>query len=115
MEGLIPMVFKVIKRNRVRREYRSLSSGSAQGYNIADFCTSDQISHVYTMPSTQKIDDGFNTERNGHRRYNSVGNYGVEFTLPEDKRMEAAAPPAGPNQLVRFRSHRMFSCVSGGA
>lgn len=112
MEGLIPMVYKVIRRNKVRREYRSLSSGSAQGYNIADFYTVDQ-SHVYTMPSTQKIDGGFHTEGNGHRRSNSVGNYGVGFTLPEDKRMEAA-PPA-PNQLVRFRSHRMFSCVNGDA
>ncbi|KAG6664904.1 hypothetical protein CIPAW_02G125200 [Carya illinoinensis] len=83
MEGLIPMVYKAIKRNRVRRKYRCLSSGDAQSYNIADFYINDQ-SHVYTLPSTQKIGGGLHIERNGHRRHSSVGDYGVGFSPPED-------------------------------
>ncbi|KAG2722359.1 hypothetical protein I3760_02G124900 [Carya illinoinensis] len=110
MEGLIPMVYKAIKRNRVRRKYRCLSSGDAQSYNIADFYINDQ-SHVYTLPSTQKIGGGLHIERNGHRRHSSVGDYGVGFSPPEGKRMESAPAPKG---LVRFRSHRLFSCVTGG-
>ncbi|KAB1218188.1 hypothetical protein CJ030_MR3G026068 [Morella rubra] len=111
MEGLIPMVYKVFKRNRVRRQYRSLSSGAAQSYNIADFYTDDQ-SHVYTVASTQKI-GSFHMERNGHCRHKSVGDYDVGFASREETRMEAA-PPAS-QQIVRFRSRRLFSCVTGGA
>jgi hypothetical protein len=108
MEGLIPMVFKALKKSRVRRQYSHLSSGVAQSYNIADFYTSEQ-SPVYMMPSTEKI-GGLHIESNGthHRRHKSVGAYAVGFSSAEDKRMEPS-----PKQLVRFRSHRLFSCVSG--
>ncbi|KAL4631790.1 hypothetical protein ACB092_04G003600 [Castanea dentata] len=112
MEGLIPMVFKAFKKNRVRSQYRCLSSGGSQSYNIADFYTNSQ-SHAYMLPATEKV-GGFHTERNGHhRRHKSVGDYAVEFSSSGDnmRRMEVA-PPA-PQKLVRFRSHRMFSCVTG--
>lgn len=66
------------------------------------------------LPSTEKV-GGFHTERNGHhRRHKSVGDYAVEFSSSGDnmRRMEVAPPPA-PQKLVRFGSHRMFSCVTG--
>ncbi|KAE8022743.1 hypothetical protein FH972_008520 [Carpinus fangiana] len=110
MEGLIPMVYKAIKKTSFRRQYSHLSSEAAQTYNIADFYATDQ-SHVYMLSSstTEKI-GGLHIESNGtHRRHKSAG-----FSPAEDTRMEYARPPPIPNkQLVRFRSLRVFSCVSG--
>ena len=114
MEGLIPMVYKAIKKTSFRRQYSHLSSEAAQTYNIADFYAIDQ-SHVYKLSSssTEKI-GGLHIESNGHRRHKSAGHFAVGFSPAEDTRMEYARPPPSPNkQLVRFRSHRIFSCVSG--
>jgi hypothetical protein len=115
MEGLIPMVYKAIKKASFRRQYSHLSSEAAQTYNIADFYATDQ-SHVYMLSSstTEKI-GGLHIESKGtHRRHKSAGPFAVGFSPAEDTRMEYARPPPIPNkQLVRFRSHRFFSCVSG--
>ncbi|GMY33028.1 hypothetical protein FCV25MIE_28270 [Fagus crenata] len=111
MEGLIPMVYKAIKKTKIRRQYSYLSSETAQSYNIADFYTNNQ-SQVYMLPNSTERVGGFHTEGSSHRRHKSVGDYAVGFTSTgENKRMEFA-PPA-PKQLVRFRSLRMLSCVTG--
>ncbi|GFY81261.1 hypothetical protein Acr_01g0010700 [Actinidia rufa] len=101
MEGLLPMVYKTLKKNKTRRKYECLSSGAAQAYNISDF-----YAQGYMNPEPQKngtINGGFHVEStNGHhhRRHKS-------FSVPEDDVM------VKPKQLVRFRSHRLFSCVTG--
>ncbi|KAJ7957143.1 RNA-binding protein [Quillaja saponaria] len=79
MEGLIPMVYRAIKKNKTRRKYRCLSTGAAQSYsNIDDFHSENR------SPQKQKVSD-FHPEKNGHRRYKSVGDYGFGSSTPDKK------------------------------
>ncbi|CAN6563857.1 hypothetical protein ACFX13_026454 [Malus domestica] len=67
MEGLIPMVYKAMKRNRTRRQYSCLSSssslaaatppvsGQTSNYNIADFYI-DHNSYVYVPQPAPSAD-----------------------------------------------------------
>ncbi|KAL2248799.1 UNVERIFIED_CONTAM: hypothetical protein Sindi_2353600 [Sesamum indicum] len=105
MEGLIPMVYKSVKKNMTRRHYECLSSGAAAhtAYNIADH-------HRYFNTKLEHINNDSGLHGAHHRRYNSV--HVVGRTALEEE-AEKAAPPARPKQLVRFRSHKMFSCVTG--
>ncbi|KAJ4833641.1 hypothetical protein Tsubulata_001263 [Turnera subulata] len=107
MEGLIPMVFKAIKRTKTRRHYECLSSDSSVNYNVAD-------SYYINEEDTRfkpAIEKHSNTERKTHRRYASVDDMPAGgFSVADHP---AAAASSHPKQLVRFRSHRMFSCVSG--
>ncbi|CAI9108244.1 OLC1v1007805C1 [Oldenlandia corymbosa var. corymbosa] len=126
MEGLIPMVFKTIKRSRTRRHYEYLSPSAAeehateaQGYNIADFYTNGE----YVIRDGQ---DGYaevGKVKGQHRRHKSF--------QQDDHHTRRAAFGFSPNvyhhnaialsphhqrpakKLVRFRSHRLFSCVTG--
>ncbi|KAL8487224.1 hypothetical protein ACS0TY_023312 [Phlomoides rotata] len=80
MEGLIPVVYKSLKKKRTRGKYECLSSGAAPAYNI------------------HQDDDHTADGRGDHlRRCNSV----------------PTGDDAKPNQLVRFRSHRVLSCLTG--
>lgn len=118
MEGLLPMVYKSLKKNNTRRKYESLSSGTAalaQPYNISDFYVKDDHhDHFrrrdYVTPDTDKVSGlrGAHHHHHHHRRYDSVH---VTGGAAGDFALEAA--DAKPKQLVRFRSHRMFSCVTG--
>ncbi|CAN4104501.1 unnamed protein product [Withania somnifera] len=105
MEGLIPLVYKTIKRSKTRRRYECLSFGAANTYNIESFYPNNS-SKEYEMSSIindpkMMADSGDHVEQKRHyRRTQSLHVGGV---LPEDK------------QLVKSKSHRrMFSCVSGG-
>lgn len=106
MEGLIPMVCKAIKKKTTRRQYECLSSGAAQSYNMKDFYIGqcDTVTDLSFKPSIEKN----KAERKGHRRYRSVEDLSAGFSSVTTA---AASPPQ--KQLVRFRSHRMFSCVMG--
>ncbi|KAK6138611.1 hypothetical protein DH2020_027636 [Rehmannia glutinosa] len=111
MEGLLPMVYKSLKKNKTRRQYQCLSSSSAvpitHTYNIADFYIKKD--DRYVIPGPDKVSAHGGPAH--HRRYNSVcvgGSGGRGFGLEEE---EVDAKPK--QQLVRFRSHRMFSCVTG--
>ncbi|KAL3506977.1 hypothetical protein ACH5RR_032359 [Cinchona calisaya] len=110
MEGLIPMLYKTIKKTITRRHYEYLGSAAAttQSYNIADFYVNDDH---HTMRNRQYADqqkkiDGFNinaeNSKGDYRRYNS---FHVKFS-PDNT-------VAQSKKLVRFRSHRLFSCVTG--
>ncbi|GFP90315.1 hypothetical protein PHJA_001175400 [Phtheirospermum japonicum] len=115
MDGLIPMAYKSLKRTKTRRQYQCLSPSSAapitHTYNIADFYINENDHHL-----RRKYDDQFVNKAPGlrgahHRRYNSVhvdGGGARGFGLEE---VDSVA--AKPKQLVRFSSHRMFSCVTG--
>ncbi|XP_059633208.1 uncharacterized protein LOC132275985 [Cornus florida] len=102
MEGLIPIIFRTIKRTKTRRSYECLSSGTAQSYNIADFYDTGTHGHMYVAPPPEKM-ASFHAEGNGgtHRRHKSLG----DGLSPEHM--------VKSKQMVRFRSHRMFSCVTG--
>ncbi|KAL5782062.1 hypothetical protein ACOSP7_007091 [Xanthoceras sorbifolium] len=98
MEGLIPMVFKAIKKNRTRRQYECLSSDASRSYNIADFYVNGQ-NHVYmNTHSAEKVEERYSH----HQRHKSVGDLYV-----------GGSPPLVQKKLVRFRSQRMFSCITG--
>ncbi|KAL5583586.1 hypothetical protein UlMin_016028 [Ulmus minor] len=105
MEGLIPMMFKAVKKRRIRRQYSSLSAEGARSYNIADFYMSDSYMAAST-PSPSHFTDNNMIGRAAHRRHKSMGDYSMTI---------AAAPPKHKKPtLVRFTSHRMFSCIGGG-
>lgn len=131
MEGLIPLVCKAIKRNMTRRQYRCLSKGNAQTYNIADFYgfdgdnrdgddhddDRDRVGKFYSPQIETR--GGFDTRSDGHRRSMSTGhklnggyNFNYEYEGHGGINGGFSTPP--PNvQLKRFGSHRMFSCVTG--
>lgn len=116
MEGLIPMVYRAIKRTRTRSRYECLSSGAAQTYNITDFYVSNYGTpepHLYPAGDCNSV-GGRTVGRfgYGHRRYNSVGD--LSFSRNDHEFDRRIGPKQQQQkQLVRFRSHRMFSCITG--
>ncbi|XP_021752304.1 uncharacterized protein LOC110717827 [Chenopodium quinoa] len=123
MEGLIPMVYKVIKRNKVRRQYRCLSVGAAQTYNIADFYDygnehdHDQGATYDVVTRSEPSGGVFDGRSHGHRRYGSTGEYGYNFNYDHDNEVYGVGRNSSspPKQIMkRYRSHRMFSCLTGG-
>ncbi|CAN4095621.1 unnamed protein product [Withania somnifera] len=113
MEGLIPLVYRTIKRSNTRRRYECLSFGVANTYNIENFYPNNP-SKQYEM-SSSIIDDRKMVDSDGgdnsyveqkQRYYRRTQSLHVEYIAgvsQEDK------------QIVKFRSHRrMFSCVTGG-
>lgn len=91
MEGLIPVVLRSLKRNKIRRRYECLSSGAAKPYTSKEFDFDG--------------DDGEDDLSGArYRRSCSVRVDGV--------RGFAAMDDAYKPKLVRFRSHRMLSCLS---
>ncbi|XP_057781248.1 uncharacterized protein LOC130999663 [Salvia miltiorrhiza] len=119
MEGLIPLVYKSLKKSQTRRKYECLSSGeAAQPYNIADFYVKDDGRdrdeymgrRGYATPGPDDTRSG----RRGahHRRCSSVvidGRPGAGGFLALEG--GGGAPPP-KKQIVRFRSHRMLSCIT---
>ena len=117
MEGLIPLVYKSLKKNKTRRQYECLSSGVAQSYNIADFYVNGQShSHGFMKPNSTGENNigGLNniTERNGHRRHMSMGDFSMGYSSVDGMK-PGASPTLAVPKLMRFRSHRMISCVTG--
>ncbi|XAR71509.1 hypothetical protein NMG60_11028817 [Bertholletia excelsa] len=112
MEGLIPLVYRTLKKRKKRRQYQCLSSTSGcsptSSYN-------NFHSHPQTHPNI------FHAQANGHRRHNSsLGEYyssinGKEFSFSDDDGDRDTKANAKPkHQIVRFSSHRrLFSCVTG--
>ncbi|KAI4343531.1 hypothetical protein L6164_010869 [Bauhinia variegata] len=109
MEGLLPLFYRAIKKNRTRRQYECLSSGTAPNYEMAEFFPQSQ-SFVRQTTSTQIVTDLY-TEKNGHRRNKSVGDFAYGFSSPQQIGRNAASPT--PKHLVRFRSQKMLSCING--
>ncbi|CAH9101906.1 unnamed protein product [Cuscuta europaea] len=108
MEGLIPFVYRSIKRSITRRRYECLSSGTAAAgtFNIPP--------HFY--PSNSNVgddaDDHFivaastdGRRRHGGRKMNYSGGFSPEC--------EAGVASSKSKRLGKFKSHRMFCCVTG--
>ncbi|XP_020224238.1 uncharacterized protein LOC109806277 [Cajanus cajan] len=103
MEGLLPLVFKAIKKNRTRRHYECLSSGISMAEISMYPQTHDPTPHAHN----HKVPHHNEPHKVGHRRYKSVEDFGSGFQSPQMK--TAVDSP----KLVRFRSQRMFSCITG--
>ncbi|KAK9705951.1 hypothetical protein RND81_07G094600 [Saponaria officinalis] len=127
MEGLIPMLYKAIKKNNIRRKYRCLSTGHSKSYEFYD-----HIDHEFRVVDDQKIYDnpmetrgGYDRDRKkGHRRFGSTRDLGVKINEDEfnnfnygyEYKKEIGWCFSPPKQLVkRSKSHRMFSCIIGEA
>ncbi|KAJ8645757.1 hypothetical protein MRB53_007505 [Persea americana] len=108
MEGLIPFVYKAIKRNNTRRKYKCLSKGPAQSFQVAGFNTHVD-SHAYLTPPPEKVHEG----QMDHRQCKSVDHrFSSRYLSPVRKKEEACLS----REAVGFRSHRnrsIFSCISG--
>ncbi|XP_030527805.1 uncharacterized protein LOC115739077 [Rhodamnia argentea] len=121
MEGLIPMMYRAIKRNRVRSRYECLSAGASQTYNVADFYMNGQAQaqaqaqvqpHLYLGPASDKAI----CDQSRHRRYRSTGDYSFGLTPGGDGDDMNAWKGVAPHskQVVRFRrSHSVLSCFTG--
>lgn len=101
MEGLIPMVYKSLKQNKTRSRYERLSPGAAQAEDLYVRGEDDNgrfARNRYSMPESGGVSGGAR-----HRRYNSdkLRGFGSEHDRYRAK------------QLVRFRSNRMLSCLTG--
>ncbi|XP_061369896.1 uncharacterized protein LOC133312672 [Gastrolobium bilobum] len=110
MEGLLPLVYRAIKKHKTRRQYECLSSGAVLSYN--NFYPQIQDRGYVQEPSIQRVvvDD---RSQIGHRRYNSVGdNFSGGFYSPQQRTSRLAGSPAS-KQLARFRSLKIFSCMTG--
>ncbi|KFK35199.1 hypothetical protein AALP_AA5G253300 [Arabis alpina] len=124
MDGLIPMAFKAMRRNRTRRRYECLSSSadttkeSYDTYGFFPFAGKPDRS-VVSRPSSSF--DHIEMNKYGgaqHRRGWSVGDFS-SMSCREGTRSggghggDIGFSPSRRGQLVRNRSHRLFSCVSG--
>ncbi|KAL1533176.1 hypothetical protein AAHA92_33097 [Salvia divinorum] len=111
MEGLIPLVYKSLKKSQTRRKYECLSSGAAaQSYNIADFyMKGNDRDREYMGRRGSTMPDLGGAH---HRRCSSVGIEGRPSA--GDLALDGGPPPPKKKQIVRFRSHhRMLSCITG--
>lgn len=139
MEGLIPMVYKAIKRNRSRQQHRrSLSSSQTPYFYVDDDVaaaaaaaaaavhggSATQSNFLYITPPAVNIVNAITTDHDHHRRHKSVSVVG-DFRISEEEQgtsfynNKQVDHHRRPEQLVRFRSHRssFFSscCISGTA
>ncbi|MED6192003.1 hypothetical protein PIB30_006150 [Stylosanthes scabra] len=116
MEGLLPMMYRAIKKHTARRQYQCLSP-SARALLDYDFNINmphHQETSIQNGNAVVVVDDhhhhGSRAENYGHhRRYNSTGEfYGRSYSTTR------GPASADSKQLVRFSSHRkLFSCVTG--
>ncbi|XP_010413624.1 PREDICTED: uncharacterized protein LOC104699926 [Camelina sativa] len=126
MDGLIPMAFKAMKKNMTRRRYECLSSStgttkdSYDDYDHFPFAAKPDHS-VVSRPSSSFDHIEMNNvgvQQSRHRRGWSVGDFS-SMSCREGRRSGAdgggdiGCSPSRRGQLVRNRSHRLFSCVSG--
>ncbi|XAR64533.1 hypothetical protein NMG60_11008259 [Bertholletia excelsa] len=112
MEGLIPLVCRRIKKNRVRRQYKCLSSLSAQSYDIADFYPDGFLPEKSVSIHTSATEGaGAESCGGGHRRHSS--------SLPDYYsncgKINTEIGRANSKRLMRFGSHRLLGCVTGAA
>ncbi|KAK7399306.1 hypothetical protein VNO78_10487 [Psophocarpus tetragonolobus] len=117
MEGLLPLVYRAIKKRKIRRQYQCLSSGAtlSNDMNVPEFYPQNE-GHGYYMqePSASTlnlVDD--RTKNVGYLRHNSARQFSNGFSSPQRRTCSAASPHA--KQLHRFgrsRSHKMFSCLA---
>ncbi|KAI4342843.1 hypothetical protein MLD38_027411 [Melastoma candidum] len=124
MEGLIPMLYRAIKRNRVRSRYECLSSASAPTYDVSDFYPTggraQAICHFHLTAPLQGssetgsgdlfADRGMDSGR--HRRAHSSL---VDYSFGKRIAVEEDVHRLQKQRVNRVRSFRMLSCCLTGA
>ncbi|KAL1559226.1 hypothetical protein AAHA92_09591 [Salvia divinorum] len=114
MEGLIPLVYKSLKKSHTRRKYECLSSGAAaQPYNIADFYMKDDDRDREYIGRRGSTTPGPHDMQSGHREAHHRRCSSVVIEGGRGFASDGSAPPTPKKQIVRFRSHRMLSCITG--
>ncbi|KAL3752856.1 hypothetical protein ACJRO7_000284 [Eucalyptus globulus] len=120
MDGLLPMMYRAIKRKRVRSRYECLSTTASRTFNVADFYMNGQVQaqaqaqpHLYSGPASDRMIHN----QSHHRRYASTGDYSFRLTPGGDEdSMNVMKGAVGPHskQVARFRRSRsVLSCFSG--
>ncbi|CAH9076799.1 unnamed protein product [Cuscuta europaea] len=99
MEGLIPLVYKSIKRSRTLRKYEFLSSENVE----AGYTLTSNLCYTAPPPEAEKTA----VEAKVHRRHKSCQ---VEY-YPAG-RLSPDHSSAKPGKLVRFGSQKMFTCLN---
>ena len=112
MEGLIPKIFKSLKKSKTLRPQQNPQKSPI--HNIQDFYP-DGYNLKYDIPALQQqqqqqMVDGLSAESTFRpRRQKSFGN--AHYV---DGRYSSEEARDSSKQIVRFTSHRrMFSCITG--
>ncbi|RAL48202.1 hypothetical protein DM860_005626 [Cuscuta australis] len=119
MEGLIPYIYRSIKRGITRRRYECLSSGAAAAADTINniqqrFLPNNQTinTHYYSNYYSDGEDIvGDDHPAAGHRRQQM--SHRVEYPGGFSPERAAAAASCKSKQIGRFKCHKMFSCVTG--
>ncbi|XP_020089142.1 uncharacterized protein LOC109710794 [Ananas comosus] len=107
MEGLIPFLYRAIKRRRTRMYYKCLSYGAANRFDTtADYYHGQSHSFLRSPPSKLA---GCCDDRQVHHRHRSLDDFSDGLFSSEKA---VGRPPRFPKEL-RSRSLRMFACISG--
>lgn len=111
MEGLLPLVYRAIKKRRTRREYQCLSSGAALRYNI-------NMSEFY-LPQTQGY-GGYHEQPLNSIQKNMVDDhaeiigYRRRHNSATDPRHRTHLPGSSVSKkIVSYKSHKIISCITG--
>ncbi|WOL16815.1 hypothetical protein Cni_G25603 [Canna indica] len=102
MEGLIPYIYRAIKRRRARKYYRSLSTGASQWFGMPN-------THKFLRPPQIKL-GSFGEEQHvhRHRRHRSLEDFSGDPLSPE------RSPGSRSAKEMRLGSStRMFACITG--
>ncbi|CAL9122474.1 unnamed protein product [Musa textilis] len=130
MEGLLPLIYRTIKRKKSRRYYRCLSSGdAAAAFGVAE-SGSNGSTCMIPPPETHKaalemaqldIDRRTSTtvpvpsdNLSGSDQGRSHGHHRRYASLQEFSHASFMETPPPSTSFSRARSHRVLSCISGG-
>lgn len=118
------MAFKAMRKNRTRKRYECLSSSAGttkDSYDDSDFFPfAAKSDHSVVSRPSSSFDhiemNNVDVQQRHHRGW-SVGDFS-SMSCREGKRSgvdggDIGFSPSRRGQLVRNRSHRLFSCVSG--
>jgi hypothetical protein len=106
MEGLLPMIFRVIRKTKSRRKYRCLSSGGALRNN--DFyheSNQGQYSYHGEPASHSRVDDY--GEKIDYRRYNSVTEFSNGFSSSPKKKSHSIVGSTS-KELVSYKVSSVY-------
>ncbi|KAK1288765.1 hypothetical protein QJS10_CPB19g00769 [Acorus calamus] len=90
MEGLIPYIYRAMKKKRRRRYYKCLSMGPAARAYETQFLMGP-------------------TDNSGHRRHRSMEEFSGGFYSPEQNM--GTTTPRLSKEGVGFRSFRVLACI----
>ncbi|XP_019055769.1 PREDICTED: uncharacterized protein LOC109115819 [Nelumbo nucifera] len=111
-EGLIPYVYRTIKRSKSRRRYECITLGKPQSLETnysrcAELIPTNGNAHL--GPPPERMAGVLHVEHPAdHRRCRSVEDFSGGLHSPNKEKR-----PGSSKELVRFRSNSFLSCISG--